>query len=137
MTEHVCAMAFDYGSHHIGVAVGQSVTGTATPLETVAVRDGKPNFDRIEALIREWQPNILVVGDPLTMDGTVQEMTVAARRFGRRLHGRYRLPVEAADERLSSMEARRSMAEYGAWGEPDHPHAARVILETWFAERDR
>lgn len=132
---HVLAMGFDYGTYNLGVAIGQTVSATATPLETVRVRDGKPDFARIEQLIAEWQPDVLVVGDPVTMDGTEQEMTRRATRFARQLHGRFRLPVERSDERLSTAEARRLMAEHGNLGEPDDPYAACVILETWMASR--
>jgi putative Holliday junction resolvase len=133
--ESLCALGFDYGTKHLGVAVGQTVTGTATPLTTLAVRDGKPDFDRIEALIKEWQPSVLVVGEPLNMDGSEQIMTVKARRFARQLAGRFRLPVETADERLSTVEARRIMATQGRLDQADHPLAACVILESWLSTR--
>jgi putative holliday junction resolvase len=129
-----CALGFDYGTKHIGVAVGQTVTATASPLAIVTGRNGKPDWARIEALVSEWQPDILVVGEPLNMDGSEQSMTEAARRFGRQLHGRFGLPVELADERLSTVEARATQARTGRLGEPDHPQAARVILETWLTE---
>lgn len=129
-----CVLGFDFGQRHIGVAVGQTVTGSARGLETVRVRDGRPDWQRIEALLREWQPDRLVVGEPLNMDGSEQSMTAAARRFARQLHGRFGLPVEHADERLSTVEARRLLAEAGRLERADHPLAAQVILEGWLAE---
>ena len=135
MTQHaskeLIALGFDFGLKHLGVAVGQTITQTANALETVRVRDRKPDWTRISELIRTWQPDLLVVGEPLNMDGTEQTMTKASRRFARQLHGRYGLRVELVDERLSSVEARERLAEQGRSGEPDHPVAAQVLLETW------
>jgi len=99
-------LCFDYGERRIGVAVGQTLTGTATPLETLPARDGNPDWDRVATLVAEWQPDALVVGLPLNMDDTEQELTARARRFGNRLHGRLGLTVHFADERLSTREAR-------------------------------
>ncbi len=129
-------LGFDYGERRIGVAVGQSLTATASPLATVAVREGKPDWERIGTLIAEWQPDELVVGLPLNMDGSEQPMTVAARRFARRLGGRHQLTVHLADERLSTREANaRIHAGGGARGAriDDDPVAAQVILEGWLA----
>ena len=123
-------IGFDYGARHIGVAVGQTLTGTATALGTVEVRRSQPDWSTLERVVAEWQPDALVVGDPLNMDGTAQPMTRAARRFGRRLAARFRLPVFAADERLSTREARWRMAAASP-RETDHSLAAQVILETW------
>ena len=77
-------LGFDYGLKNIGVAVGQDLTQTANPLTVIKARDGIPNWDDIEALITEWQPKLLIVGLPLNMDGTEQQMTTAARKFGNR-----------------------------------------------------
>lgn len=132
-------LAFDYGLRRIGVAVGEALTGGARALRTVAARDGEPDWDTIGGLIRTWLPDALVVGVPLHLDGTPQPMTEAARRFARRLQGRYRLPVHQADERLSSDEARRTLAAQGRTaggtrGRLD-PVAAQIILQDWLARR--
>jgi putative holliday junction resolvase len=127
-------LGFDYGSRYIGIAVGQSVTATAAALETVQVRNGKPDWLRIQKLLEEWQPDAVVVGEPLNMDGTEQAMTVAARRFARQLHGRFGVPVHHVDERLSSVEARAQLAERGQLDRADHPYAAQLLLETWLAD---
>ena len=131
----VSAMAFDFGTRYIGIAVGQNVTGTATALETVKVRGGKPDFAWIEKLITQWQPDVLVVGEPLNMDGTEQELTALARRFSRQLNGRFSLPVELVDERLTSVEAKHEIEALGIKGMDDHPIAAKIMLESWFAEQ--
>ena len=135
-------LAFDYGERRIGVAVGQSVTGTASPLSTVDVRDGQPDWASIDGIVAAWKPDGLVVGEPLHMDGRPQRMTRRARRFRRALESRFGLPVHTADERLTTVEARSELAARGAFRgsgarrrkEIDHPVAARIILESWLGE---
>jgi putative Holliday junction resolvase len=97
-------LAFDYGERRIGVAVGNTITGTAEPLATIACKVGT-DWEAIEKTIREWDPEQLVIGVPYNIDGSDSEMTSRARRFGRRLHGRYGLPVAETDERHSSLAA--------------------------------
>jgi putative Holliday junction resolvase len=133
-----CVVAFDYGTRFIGVAVGQSITRTASPLEAIRAKDGTPNWDQIDALLKEWQPQRLIVGLPLNMDGTPSDMSQRAEKFARRLHGRFGLPVEMWDERLSSFEARGEMLAQDR-GKRDFRErgvdsmSARLILEGWFA----
>jgi putative Holliday junction resolvase len=134
-----CVIAFDYGTRHIGVAVGQSVTRTASPLSALSARDGIPNWDQVDALLKEWQPQRLVVGLPLNMDGTLSDMSQRAEKFAKRLHGRTGLPVEMWDERLSSFEARGEMLARDR-GKRDFRErgvdslSARLILEGWFEQ---
>ena len=124
-------LCFDHGEKRIGVAVGQSITATATPLETIDCQHGKPDWSEIARLIEQWQPSGLVVGKPLTMQGERQQATDAAERFARQLHGRYRLPLYFADERLSTHEAKQRLQDtYNV-----DPVAAQVILESWLAEQ--
>ena len=99
-------LGFDFGTRNIGVAVGQVITRTATALPQLKARDGIPDWSQLAALIEEWQPDGVVVGIPLNMDGTESPMSQRARKFGKRLHGRYNLPFFPADERLSSFEAK-------------------------------
>jgi putative holliday junction resolvase len=122
-------MAFDFGTTKIGIAVGQKITGTATPVAIVKARDGIPQWSVIDQLMEEWQPTVLVVGLPINMDGTESDMSKAATRFSRRLHGRYGIGIELMDERLSSFEARE-------FETPDQLDAiaAKLILETWLAD---
>lgn len=124
-------LGFDYGSKRIGVAVGERITGMARPLETVAVRQHRPDWDTITRLIETWNPSALVVGQPLTLEDEEQEMTAAAARFGRQLHGRYRLPVHTMDERLTTMEAKSILRERGDSIREADPVAAKLILESW------
>lgn len=126
-------LGFDYGTVRIGVALGQTVTGTAKPLTTLPCRNGQPDWTAIGRLIDEWQPQRLVVGLPLQLDASEQEMTARARRFGNQLKGRYNLPVEMVDERLTSREAEAEREATG--GKFDRAGidalAAALILQSW------
>jgi len=128
-------LAFDYGEKNIGVAVGQTLTGTANPLETIRVAGSSPDWDAISRMVKTWKPDALVVGLPLNMDGTEQKVTRRARRFSDQLSGRYRLPVHLVDERLTTREARDRLAAEGRAGSDDHPVAAQIILESWLNEQ--
>ncbi len=97
-------LAFDFGARRVGVASGNSLTRSATPLATIAA-EGSARFDAIDRLIVEWQPDALVVGVPRHPDGAEHENTLRARRFARQLGGRFRLPVHEVDERYSTVEA--------------------------------
>ncbi len=133
-------MAFDYGTKSIGSAIGQEVTGTAAPLKAFKANDGIPNWDDIEKLIKEWQPNLIVVGLPADLYGNALEaITPRAKKFANRLHGRYGLPVELHDERLSTTEARSELFEMGGYkalskGNVDCQSAV-IILESWFEKQ--
>ena len=146
-------LGFDFGPRKIGVAVGQMVTRSATPLITLRSRNEQPDWPRIEALIREWQPGGLVVGLPFNMDDTEVDWSPRVHRFARQLHGRYGLAVHLIDERLTSIEARRQLAARGSTpraprsrseSRPGHQSptpeavdalAAALILETWLCEQ--
>lgn len=135
-------LGFDYGEKHIGVAVGYPDTGLAQPLTHIAVRNRQPDWDRITRLIDEWQPGALVVGLPLNMDDSENAMTLAARRFGNQLHGRYNLPVHMVDERLTSVSARNALLEGGvrltfANKSKVDRLAAQVILQAFLDEQRR
>jgi len=123
-------ICFDYGKKRIGIAVGQTLTGTATPLDTIPVSGSNPDWDHIGDLIRTWDPHALIVGEPLNMDGTRQAITRAADRFARELLERFGLPVYRADERLSSYEAKTRLQDTRNLD----PVAAQAILETWLSE---
>jgi putative Holliday junction resolvase len=134
----ISIMAFDYGLRHIGVAVGNTSLGTAQALPVLLARDGVPDWGALGAVVSEWQPDLLVVGDPLNMDGSAGEIAERARRFARQLHGRLGLPVELVDERLSSVAAKEELRAQGHRGDyrkvPADSIAARLILQTWLAE---
>ena len=123
-------LAFDFGLRNIGVAVGNPLTSTARALAPLRARDGVPDWDAVARLLAEWKPARLLVGLPLNMDDTPSEMSERASRFARRLQGRFNLPCELVDERLSSFEARGLIAGSGADASKDSV-AASLILETW------
>ena len=123
-------LCFDYGEKRIGVAVGQTVTSTATALQTVLVINKKPDWEAIKILIDEWKPDKFIVGHPFTLRGTRQKMTDAAERFSRQLKHRFKLPVDLIDERLSSYEAQHELKSTRNLD----PTSAKLILETWFRE---
>lgn len=125
------ALAFDFGTKRIGVAVGQTLTATATALSPVTSRDGIPDWIAMDALIEEWQPKVFVVGMPYNMDGSESELLIRARKFGNRLNGRYHKPCYGMDERLSSFEARGQILRKESTAQLDSL-AASLILETWF-----
>jgi len=129
-------LGFDFGIKRIGVAVGQELTRTARALETLHSPDGGPDWNGISRLIEQWQPDALVVGLPLNLDGSEHEISRLAQRFGNRLKGRYNLPVFTIDERLSSVEAERQLAEQGRFDKAAvDREAARIILESWLAQQ--
>jgi putative holliday junction resolvase len=98
-------LAFDYGTRRVGVATGNALTRSATPLTTLSL-EGDARFAAIARLIDEWRPDALVVGVPFHPDGAPHDNTRRAQRFARQLHGRFGLPVHEVDERWSTTEAR-------------------------------
>lgn len=128
-------LGFDYGTHKIGVAVGQTLTGTATPLMTLGMVAHRPDWLRIAGLIDEWAPEALIVGHPFEMSDREADNAAGAKRFARQLHGRFRLPVHMADERLTSREAWSRLGS-AAGRQPTRvdSYAAKLILETWLNE---
>lgn len=132
-------LGFDFGMKNIGVAVGQELTYTANPLAVIKARDGIPNWDDIEKLLLQWKPQLLIIGLPLNMDGSEQEMTAAARRFGNRLNARFKLPVDWQDERLTTFEALdqlgiNSKMQSNTRGDVDRI-SAQLILQSWLNQQ--
>ncbi|OZI53305.1 Holliday junction resolvase RuvX [Bordetella genomosp. 4] len=120
-------LAFDFGEKKIGIAIGNTLTRQARPLEIIfsEVRDAR--FGRIAQLLEEWQPQRVIVGLALASDGGEQPATARCRRFANQLHGRFGLTVELVDERGSSMEAQQLLGT----NEPDDAMAASVILQRY------
>ncbi len=122
-------LAFDFGARRVGVATGNTLLRSAQPLRTLAL-EGEARFKAIEALIGEWTPDALVIGVPFHPDGAEHDNTLRARRFGRQLHGRFRLAVHEVDERYTTVDALAS-------GARDADAAAAVlILEQFFRENE-
>ena len=132
-------LGFDFGMKNIGVAVGQDLTHTANPLTVIKAREGIPNWGQIQALIDQWQPQQLIVGLHFNMDGTEQEMTQAARRFGNRLNGRFHLPVEWQDERLSTFETLDQLGIQSKMQSNNREDvdriSAQLILQSWLNQQ--
>jgi putative Holliday junction resolvase len=131
MHKALTMISFDYGTRRVGVAVGNSITHSGQALKTIAATSSDALFQEIESLLKEWQPDQLVVGRPVYPDGTPHELTVKAVRFGNQLHGRFHLPVAWVDERYTS-----AVLE----GDPKmhdnlDAHSAVLILEQYFAEQ--
>lgn len=128
-------IAFDFGMKSIGVAIGQSITGTASPLQAIKAQDGIPNWEILQVLISQWQPNALLVGLPLNMDGSEQAITASVRRFVGRLKHKYNLPVFLHDERLSTVDAKAKLFELGGYKklskEKVDSVSACLIYESW------
>ena len=134
-------LGFDYGSKHLGIAVGGSASGLAEPLATASVRQGVPDWPLLDRLINEWKPAALIVGLPLNMDDSENAMTRAARKFGHRLHARYNLPVHMVDERLTSVDAKNTLVESRVpWKQRKakvDKLAAQAILQAYLDEQRR
>ncbi|PCJ35387.1 MAG: Holliday junction resolvase RuvX [Cellvibrionales bacterium] len=125
-------MAFDFGTRQIGLAVGQTLTASGRPLAVLKARDGQPSWQQIADHIKQWQPDTLIVGLPLNMDGSESPFCQRARKFARRLQGRMVLPVRMVDERLSTAEAKSRGERPSSYREnPVDSEAACLILETW------
>lgn len=131
-------LGFDFGTKSIGVAVGQLITGTATPLPALKAKEGVPDWHLIEKLIKEWQPTVCVVGLPLNMDGSEQPLTTQAKKFANRLHGRFGVQIHLQDERLTTTSVRAELFDRGGYRELQKGRvdsaAACVILEDYFSE---
>lgn len=129
-------LCFDFGEQRIGVAVGEHVLGTANPLTTIDNESNAVRFDVITALVQEWQPKLLIVGLPLSLDGTETDITQLCKKFARRLNGRFNLPVMLIDERYSSVEASEKLNQTGIKGRAQKrildQVAAQTILQSYF-----
>ncbi|MCP4321869.1 MAG: Holliday junction resolvase RuvX [Psychromonas sp.] len=128
-------LGFDFGTKSIGVATGQMITATAQPINAIKANDGIPNWDIVEKVISEWQPDLVVVGLPLNMDGTEQAITQRAKKFANRLNGRFGVKIALQDERLTTASAKEFIFERGGFkaldkGKVDSVSAA-LILESW------
>ena len=128
-------LCFDFGLKNIGVALGNTLTNEARPLLILAAVNGKPRWEQVEALIKEWQPNAIIVGNPIDENGDATELSERASKFARQLHGRLGLSTILHDERFSSKEAKLRAKESGHNGDfakkPIDDLAAAIILESW------
>lgn len=131
-------IGFDFGKKYIGVAVGQEITGSASPLGSIKANDGIPHWDSLGHYLTEWQPDLIVVGLPLNMDGSEQQLTTDAKKFGNRVAGRFGVKVEFQDERLTTADAKEQLFSRGGYKnlKKDNIDAesARLIIESFFEQ---
>lgn len=134
-------LGFDVGSKRIGVAVGQTLTATASPVTILSAQNFKPDWQQVEALLAEWKPSAVVMGLPTHADESENRVATAVAKLARRLEQEFKLPVHFVDELLSSVEAqeqidksrpRRSRSKKR--NQPIDDVAAQVILQSWFNE---
>lgn len=131
-------IGFDFGKKYIGVAVGQEMTGCASPLGSIKANDGIPNWDSLSRYLKEWQPDFIVVGLPLNMDGSEQQLTLDAKKFGNRVAGRFGVKVEFQDERLTTADAKEQLFSRGGYKNLKKDNidseSARLIIESFFEQ---
>ena len=131
-------LAFDFGTRKIGVALANTITGTARALVTLDQPTAPARLQAIASLVAQWQPLLLVVGRPVHADGTEHAVTAVADRFAHDLHARFALPVEQVDERYTTQVAQIGMNERGRSPRDDpgrDAHAAQIILQAWLDAR--
>ena len=137
MKAHI-VLGFDFGTKYIGIAVGQTVTCTASPLASLRARNGVPEWEQVTALIQYWNPSALMVGMPFALDGSEQNITYAVRRFVEDLRTRYGLPIHTVDERFTTLEAKRYLFEQGGFRALDKSSidglSAKIIIECGFKD---
>lgn len=134
MPETGVYLGFDFGMQYIGIAVGQAITATASPIAVIRVKQGTPNWLQIDELVVKWNVQGLVVGIPYHLDGSLQPISFAAREFAQKLEQRYHLPVYLMDERLTTKAAKLEWHEQNfKIREPKRldSYAAKIILESW------
>ncbi|MFN2348248.1 MAG: Holliday junction resolvase RuvX [Thioalkalivibrio sp.] len=138
----ITALGVDYGGRRIGVAVGSRESGAGSPLGVVANRDDGPDWDALDRWVKEWRPDVLVVGKPVNLDGTSHPLAPRIQRFCEQLSDRYTLPVARVDERLSSFDAQDRLREARQSGRRGRKiqkgdidaMSAAILLENWFSE---
>jgi putative Holliday junction resolvase len=128
-------IGFDYGERRIGVATGQTITASATPLVTLNAVKQKPDWLSIEKIIAQWQPEALIVGLPVYLHGGDSEMTEKARRFSRQLEGRFHLPVHLINESLTSFAAEQHLTKKNQHNKQEIDKiAAAIIVQSWLEQ---
>ena len=131
-------MAFDFGTKNIGIAIGQEITKTASTFYSIRANDGLPDWVELDMIVKAWNPNLFIVGDPLNMDGTRSKIQDLSDKFSTALNKRYDIDIEKTDERLSSREAKERL-ENIQMGIKDsrnkHSISAQIILEDWFRSK--
>ena len=139
LSEPSIVMAFDFGIKHIGIAIGQEITKTASTFYSIKALEGQPDWNELDDIIHEWKPDLIVVGDPYNMDGSRSKIQDMSDRFSDALYKRYQIQLEKTDERLSSREANERLQnlDIGTKSSSNkHSISAQVILEDWFRSKE-
>ena len=139
LSEPRIVMAFDFGIKHIGIAIGQEITKTASTFYSIKALEGQPDWNELDDIIHEWKPDLIVVGDPYNMDGSRSKIQDMSDRFSDALYKRYQIQLEKTDERLSSREANERLQnlDIGTKSSSNkHSISAQVILEDWFRSKE-
>ena len=139
LSEPRIVMAFDFGIKHIGIAIGQEITKTASTFYSIKALEGQPDWNELDDIIHEWKPDLIVVGDPYNMDGSRSKLQDMSDRFSDALYKRYQIQLEKTDERLSSREANERLQnlDIGTKSSSNkHSISAQVILEDWFRSKE-
>ena len=123
-------IAFDYGEKKIGVAVGQTSTNTSSPLQIIFNKDNKTNWISISSLLDEWKPGLILLGKPLSMDGSESEIMKKVDKFYKELKSIYDADIEFVDERLTTFEAREILKDEKH--DNVDAHAAKILIDNWF-----
>lgn len=134
-------IGFDFGKKYIGVAIGQELTASASPLGSIKAKEGIPHWPMLEAYMQEWQPDFIVVGLPLNMDGSEQQLTLDAKKFGHRVSSRCGVPVKFQDERLTTTDAKEQLFAQGGYRnltkDNIDAYSAVLILESFFSQHNQ
>ena len=138
MPEMQSIMSFDFGTQKMGMAVGQAMIESATPLALFPMKDGIPNWDELLKIVKQHQPNLFLVGLPLNMDDSESELSARARKFARRLRHQTNIETWMIDERLTTREARESLEHYQSKGQAKRLSAdslaAAILIENWYQD---
>ena len=128
-------MGFDFGLRRIGVAMGQTITRSANPVTTLIANNGEPDWEEVKRLMAHWRPDAIVVGRPVRMDGSRQEITTNSDKFAKGLQERFNIPLFRIDEHLSSVAAKEFLIEQMQTKKPLKGQldavSAKLILESW------
>jgi putative Holliday junction resolvase len=132
-------LGLDYGKKRIGIATGQTITHTASPVVTLTQVNGNPDWDGIRQQIKQWSPDALILGIPYHIDGTESDMTKTVLGFSRELEQRFSLPVYKIDETLSSYAAEEVLKKNTKIGKHNKHEvdkmAAAIIVQTWLNQQ--
>ena len=131
-------MAFDFGTQKMGIAIGQSTIESTNPLPLFVMKDGIPDWNQLLKLVKEWQPNLFLVGLPLNMDDSESELSARARKFARRLRHQTNIETWMVDERLTTREAREELEYYQNKGRAKRlsadSFAAALLIQSWYRD---